>query len=100
MKSGYSIQWTSHALSELAETIDYLQKNWTDRELKSFSQELDNTLQLISKNPELFPASKSRKSIRRVVVAKYNSLYYRINKDSVEILSFFSNRQDPGKIKI
>ena len=100
MKSGYSIQWTSHALSELAETIDYLQKNWTDRELKSFSQELDNTLQLISKNPELFPASKSRKSIRRVVVAIYNSLYYRINKDSVEILSFFSNRQDPGKIKI
>tara|TARA_R100000935_G_C2815848_1_gene157283 strand:- start:835 stop:1137 length:303 start_codon:yes stop_codon:yes gene_type:complete len=100
MKSGYKILWTDHALSELENTIAYLEENWTERELKNFSQELDHTIELISKNPELFQISKKKKNVRRAVVARFNNLYYRLNEDSIEILSFFSNRQDPDKIKI
>lgn len=100
MKSGYRIFWTDHALSELKDTIEYLEDNWTERELRNFFHELDHVIELISKNPELFPASLSRKDLRKAIVARFNSLYYRINKDSVEVLSFFSNRQDPDKIKI
>ncbi len=100
MKSGYKILWTDHALSELENTIVYLEENWTERELKNFSQELDHTIELISKNPELFQISKKKKNVRRAVVARFNNLYYRLNEDSIEILSFFSNRQDPDKIKI
>ncbi|MAN59560.1 MAG: hypothetical protein CMC08_06960 [Flavobacteriaceae bacterium] len=99
MKSGYKILWTNHALSELENTIEYLEENWTERELKNFSQELDHTIELISKNPELFQISKKKKNIRRAVVARFNNLYYRLNEDSIEILSFFSNRQDPDRIK-
>ncbi|HIB49119.1 MAG TPA: type II toxin-antitoxin system RelE/ParE family toxin [Flavobacteriaceae bacterium] len=100
MTSGYKILWTEHALSELEETIEYLRENWTDKELSNFSRELDHTIELISKSPELFQVSKKKKDVRRAVVAKLNNLYYRINKDSIEILSFFSNRQDPNKIKL
>ena len=100
MTSGYKILWTEHALSELEETIKYLRENWTDKELSNFSRELDHTIELISKSPELFQVSKKKKDVRRAVVAKLNNLYYRINKDSIEILSFFSNRQDPNKIKL
>lgn len=67
---------------------------WTDL------RQLDHIIELISKNPELFPESTHKKGIRKAVVAKFNSLYYRINDNSVEILSFFSNRQDPDKIKV
>ena len=77
MKSGYKIRWTDHALSELEDTIEYLEKNWTDRELKNFSQELDHTIELISKNPELFQTSRQKETVRRAVVAKFNNLYYR-----------------------
>lgn len=100
MKSGYKILWTDHALSELENTIKYLEENWTERELKNFSQELDHTIELISKSPELFQVSKKKKNVRRAVVAKFNNLYYRQKNDSIEILSFFSNRQNPDKIKI
>ena len=86
MQSGYKILWTDHALSELNKTIEYLEENWTDKELGNLSLELEHTVELISKTPEIF--------------AKYNSLYYRINNDSIEIISFFSNRQDPDKIKL
>ena len=95
MKSGYKIVWTDHALSELEQTIDYLEKNWTERELKNFAAKLDHTIELISKSPELFPASSEKFGIRKAVVEKYNSLYYRILNNSIEIISLFDNRQNP-----
>ena len=100
MKSGYKVLWTDHAISELKDTIEYFEENWTERELSNFSEELDHTVELISKNPELFQVSKKKKEVRRAVVARYNNLYYRTKNDTVEILSLFSNRQDPDKIKI
>jgi plasmid stabilization system protein ParE len=100
MKSGYKVFWTDHAISELKDTLDYLEEKWTERELSNFSEELDNTIELISKNPDLFRVSKKKEEVRMAVVARYNNLYYRTKNDSVEILSLFSNRQDPDKIKI
>lgn len=100
MKSGYKIFWTDHAISELKETIEYLENNWTERDLRTFSTKLDHTIQLISKTPEIFPASFEKKNIRKAVVEKHNSLYYRIHNNSIEILSIFSNRKDPYKKKI
>lgn len=33
MKSGYNVLWTEHALSELQKTIEYLEHNFTDKEI-------------------------------------------------------------------
>ena len=100
MKSGYRVLWTDHAVQELQQTIDYLEKNWTEKEIKKFVSKLDHTVSLISKTPEIFPQSFEKKNIRKAVVEKYNNLYYRIHSDQIEILSLFSNRQDPSKKKI
>ncbi|WP_289046761.1 type II toxin-antitoxin system RelE/ParE family toxin [uncultured Olleya sp.] len=97
MKSGYKILWTNHAISELKETIEYLENKWTERELRTFSAKLDHTIELISKSPEIFPVSFEKKNIRKAVVEKHNNLYYRINKNSIEIVSLFSNRKNPNK---
>lgn len=37
--------------------------------------------------------------IRKVVIKKFNTLYYRQKEDRIEIISFFSNRQNPGNLK-
>lgn len=100
MKSGYNILWTNHAISELKETIDYLEKNWTKKELRNFSAKLDHIIELISKSPEMFPNSYEKKGIRKAVVEKHNNLYYRIIENSIEIVSLFSNRKNPDKKKI
>lgn len=100
MKGGYEIFWTANAISELNDTLEYLEEKWTESELSNFSKKLDHTIELISKNPELFQVSKKKMDVRRAVVAKYNSLYYRTKNNTVEILSLFSNRQDPDKIKV
>jgi len=54
MKSSYKILWTDHAISELKETIEYLETNWTEKELRKFTAKLDHTIELISKMPEIF----------------------------------------------
>ncbi len=97
MTSGYRIQWTDFALKELEATIDYLIENWTEKELKNLALKIEEVLALISMNPNLFQSSDVKKDIRRVVVAKFNTMYYRRKGDSVEIISFFSNRQNPKK---
>jgi len=97
MVSGYEIKWTSFALSELAETINYLEENWTPRELKNFTSRLDHTIELISKNPFLFQKSEEFTETRRAVITKHNTLYYRIKAETVEVLSCFSNRKNPTK---
>ncbi|WP_299205357.1 type II toxin-antitoxin system RelE/ParE family toxin [Brumimicrobium sp.] len=96
MESGYNIFWTDHALSELADTYEYLELNFTPREMKNLSLEIDQVLQLISKKPKLFPISESLE-IRKVVIKKYNTMYYKVNKNQIEIISFFSNRQSPER---
>ena len=100
MKSGYKILWTDHAISELKETIEYLENKWTEKELRTFSAKLDHTIELISKSPEIFPISIEKNNIRKAVVEKHNNLYYRINKNSIEIISLYANRKNPIKKKI
>ncbi len=99
MESGYKLFWTQHALNELQNTYGYLQENFTDRELKALSNSLNKTLILIQQNPNLFPLSEFA-GIRRVVIKKYNNLYYLVEGDSIKILSFFSNRQNPKLKKV
>lgn len=100
MTNGYKILWTDFSLSELEKTIEYLKENWTDRELQTLASEIEKTLNLLSHNPNLFQASDIKKDIRRVIIAKHNTLYYRINNNTIEIISFFSNRQNPKKRKL
>jgi plasmid stabilization system protein ParE len=97
MKSGYNILWTDHAIKELEATIAYLNKNWTEKELKHLAIKIEETLELIAMNPNLFQSSDIKKDVRRVVVAKYNTLYYRTKGNTIEIISFFSNRQNPKR---
>ncbi len=101
MQNGYKILWTDNALSELQEAYYYLELNWTERELRNLSTELDRTLRLVSKNPKVFQ-KLGNKGVRKAVVKKHNTLYYRENEQdkTIEVLSFFSNRQNPKKLKV
>ncbi|PTT78500.1 MULTISPECIES: type II toxin-antitoxin system RelE/ParE family toxin [unclassified Chryseobacterium] len=99
MENGYNILWTPNALEELEQTIEYLQLHFTDKEIKKLVQKIESLIEIISQNPFIFPISES-KNIHKLVILEFNSMYYRVNNGSVEILSFFSNRQSPQKRKI
>ncbi|CAI8325387.1 MAG: Uncharacterised protein [Bacteroidota bacterium] len=93
MENGYDIYWTSHALIELAATYAYLETHFNPSILHQLSRDLDRVLRLIAKNPSTFALSDF-KGVRRTVVRKFNTLYYREVGHRIEIISFFSNRQN------
>lgn len=99
MKSGYKIHWTPNALSELAETIAYLENNFTEREISKLARKIEEVVQLIKQNPGLFQKS-NKKNIHQVPVLKFNTMYYRINGKKIEIVSFFSNRKNPNQKEV
>lgn len=98
MKSTYSIKWSSNALIELNTTYSYLKLNFTPKEIKKLSLKLESTLQLISTNPLIYPSSQKYPEIRRAVIMKYNTLYYKVNSETIEIISFYSNRKNPSTL--
>jgi plasmid stabilization system protein ParE len=102
MKSGYKIVWTEHALEELSLTVEYIRSNFSDREVGSLADKIESVLRGISKFPKLYPESFHRPGVRRAVVATMNTLYYRVNDITlqIEILSFFSNRENPEKLEL
>ncbi len=97
MRSGYRILWTDHALDELERTIEYLQLNFSDAEISRLAKAIESTIRNVANNPLMYPESTEANGIRRAVVLRFNTLHYRLNNESnhIEILSFFSNRQNP-----
>lgn len=99
MKNGYEIKWTPHALSELQSTIEYLEQNFSQKEIIRLAQKIESIIRLIAHHLNLFPKS-NKAQIHRAVILKYNILYYRVKNKHIEILSFFSSRQSPAKKKL
>ncbi|WP_066440560.1 type II toxin-antitoxin system RelE/ParE family toxin [Chryseobacterium sp. CCH4-E10] len=52
MGNGYKIFWTPNALNELEQTIEYLQNNFTDKEIKKLVHKLESVTEIISQNPK------------------------------------------------
>ena len=100
MKNGYKIVWTNKALANLDTIIQYLTDNWTEKEISQFFRKLDRRIYLISQRPFLYPLTNSRKNVRRSVLTSQLTIYYRTNKQAVEILTLFDNRQNPSKLKV
>ena len=100
MKNGLKIRWTEEATKNLESIINYLETNWTSKELKKFFQKLEKQLFLLSLFPEAYPLSSRKKKIHRCVLTKNLTIYYTVDADSLVLLSIFDTRQHPSKVKI
>ena len=99
MEKGFEILWTDLALEELSETVEYLKREFSQKEIDILGDEIERISSITSQNPNIFPNSDRLKT-RKAVILKFNTLYYRIMNDKIEIVSFFSNRQSPDKMKL
>jgi plasmid stabilization system protein ParE len=92
------IIWSPLSENDFVSILDYLQENWDDKVVQGFIGIITSSLSQISINPKQFPLIYKSKKIRKCVLTKHNTLFYRDRKDSVDILRIFDNRQDPKKL--
>ena len=92
-------KWTPLSIDTYVETVNTIQHRWTKREADAFEEKTAKTLSLIADTPEMFPLIK-RKKIRRCVLSKQTTLYYKIKETEIELLLFWGNRKNPKKLKL
>ena len=96
---GLIIKWTLRAKADYIAILEYLDVNWTKKELQKFTNKTNAIIVQIAENPQAFPSSK-RKDIRKCGLIKQVSIYYRIKKNEIELLTFWDNRRKPKKLKL
>lgn len=92
------IIWSPLAEKDFADILEYLDREWGWKIANQFIDILDQGLEQISINPKQFPVIFRKKKIRKCVLTKHNTLYYRFGKDRIDILRIYDTRQDPEKL--
>lgn len=98
MKNTYKLIWSDEALNNLKGIINYLENRWTKRDIKKFAQLLDKQLKLIEDNPLLFVESDKSNGLRKSVLSRQTTIFYRIINFEIRIITLFDNRQNPNKL--
>jgi len=98
MGSDFKVFWTDEAIKNLQSIMDYLDCQWTQREIDNFKKKLAKQIELIETNPRLFPVSEYNPRLRKAVLSKQTTIFYEIADRMISLVYLFNNRQDIEKI--
>ncbi|HSM47087.1 MAG TPA: type II toxin-antitoxin system RelE/ParE family toxin [Draconibacterium sp.] len=94
-----NVRWTSESEDTFSDIINYLEQEWTEKEIRKFAQKTQKIILQIAKNPKMYKAT-GKEEIRRAVITKQTSLFYHINEVSnlITLLAFWDNRKNPNDL--
>ncbi len=93
------IIWSPQARKDYWQNIDYLEAEWSFKDVINFIEKVENTLNLLLLENVQF-LSTNYKNVYKVVITKQITLYYRINSKSIELLRFWNTYQDLQNFKL
>jgi plasmid stabilization system protein ParE len=95
-----SIEWTPEANLSFKNINSFLLNSWNITIQRQFIKLVDDAIDRIIENPISFQQLQKNKPIRKVIIHKNITLFYRYNESQklVEILLFFDNRQNHLKL--
>ncbi len=91
------IVWTTQAEKGLERVINYLENNWTSKEILNLERNIEEFIKRIAKYPKIYPATSKYKNLRKGLVDKNNYIIYRIKPRNkvIEIVNFRGTKQKP-----
>jgi hypothetical protein len=89
----YEIIWTNKSKLDYFNNIDFLEKEWTNKEIERFINKTDEILEKLIKGNIKFKKTEY-KEVYQVVVIKQITLFYEKNEDKIFLLRFWNNYQD------
>ncbi len=101
MESKNKVIWTESAKVSFTDILDFLQFTWGQKQVDDFYNLTDKIIERISKNPFQFSLYNDSKEVRRALVHKNVSLFFRRNAEegTIFLMLFFDNRQKPIQFK-
>ena len=92
------IVWSLLSENDFSGILKYLNKNWGEKVASQFIDLTESFLTQISVNPRQFPVIHKKKKIRKCVLTKHYTLFYRDSKFQIDILRIYDTRQDPDNL--
>ncbi len=89
--------FSQRSLKEIKDISEFNIARWSSRVNLKFLQKLKSNFDILIINPEIFPPNKYNK-LRKCVVSKQTTIYYKIEKNQIVIVSVFDTRQNTTKI--
>jgi plasmid stabilization system protein ParE len=89
------VVWSADAVNDYHQNIEYLLEEWPVMSAANFIEEVDAVIELIKKWPEIYPES-DYKGIRRAVVRKQITLFYKLDNTTIYLVRFWNTFQNPG----
>jgi len=90
--------FSKRAKIRLENLLGYLEKEWSEKSKDDFIKKLDRSIIQIKKLPTSCPESKENPGLFKCVITKQTTLFYRIKDQSVQVITLFDTRQNPGKL--
>ena len=89
------IVWTNRAEKGLFKTIDYLKSNWTEKEILRLENHLNQFIERIKLQPNLYPKTARFKHLHKEMVDEHNYIVYKISpkKKQIVIINFRDGKQ-------
>ena len=92
------VRLSKRAAKKLDNLLDFLEERWSLNVKSNFLHKIDETLKYIQLHPESFPESEKIPGLRKCVVTKQTTFYYKYSETSIDIIAIFDNRQDPDSL--
>ncbi len=89
------IRFSKRAAIKLENLLNFLEKEWSIKVKNDFILKLNRTLSNIQQFPESFPESIRKKGLRKCVITKQTTIFYKNDRNRINIVTFFDNRQNP-----
>lgn len=93
------VVWSIEAQINLDSIFTYLERDWTEKEVRKFAECLENQLLLIVKGPEIYKKSLRMEGVRECQITFHNTLFYTFDDENLYIVTIFDNRQDSQKLR-
>ena len=77
--------------------MGYLHEEWGRKSAQKVNAHLLKMLDRIALKPEMFQRSRKHKDVRKCVLSRQTSLFYRVEDKKIELITFFDNRQHPKR---
>jgi plasmid stabilization system protein ParE len=95
----FKIIWTKQAIKGYDKIIDYLEKNWAEKEIFNFINETDQFFEVLILHPEILQKTNKHKNLYRGPINNLTMLTYRIKPrvKQIELINIRGARQKPLK---
>jgi plasmid stabilization system protein ParE len=90
-----TIFYTPRSKETLSSVYDFIINKFGAGAANKFAENAEKITSLIAEHPFMFKASEIDENVRIALISKQTSLFYRVTDNSIHLLFFWDNRQEP-----